>query len=59
LGRELPIGMTTAMSDRVALHQGTFGQQKPFGVREISVLNVRLRERMLISGGSRLSAGTC
>ena len=25
LGRELPIGMTTAMSDRVALHQGTFG----------------------------------
>ena len=26
LGRELPIRLTTPMCDRVALHQGTFGQ---------------------------------
>jgi len=31
-GRELPIRMTTTMSDRVALHQGTFGQKRSFEI---------------------------
>ncbi len=37
---------------RVDFITGTagIGQQEPFGVREISVLNVRFGERMLISG---------
>jgi len=32
-GRELPIRLTTPMCDRVALHQGTFGQVPSFVVR--------------------------
>ncbi len=30
-GRELPISLTTPMCDRVALHQGTFGHNRPVG----------------------------
>jgi len=46
---------------RVDFITGTagIGQQEPFGVREISILNVRFGERMLISDESRSSAGTC